>query len=199
MLRVLSVVADVATIVAVFEVTKRYLKPAWLMSLGCWFNAQYWGPRADVPGVSLLLPRGCWSRISPKWLCGLCARLLLLNFEKEARAAPGADPNPRYEKDVRDEIYEKWWGIASRHVRRGWNGHPHHCRSTRLTHWCSKPGCHQPGTSLVRQYTSTGHVTSEWYCEEHIGDSRARRDPFTQATKDEHTAKLSPAAGPNNT
>ncbi len=174
MLSVLSVVADVVTIVAVFEVTKRYLKPAWLLSLGCWFNAQYWGPHADVPDASLFTWRTCWSRILPKWLCGLCARILLLKFEKEARAAPGSGPKPRYEKDVRDEIYEKWIGIASRHVRRGWNGHPHHCPKPNLPRWCSTPGCHQPGTSQVRQYTTSGHVSFKWYCAVHIGGTRPR-------------------------
>lgn len=177
MLSVLSVVADVVTIVAVFEVTKRYLKPAWLLSFGCWFNAQYWGPRADVRRASLFLPYGCWSRALPKWLCGAFARILLVKFEKRAMAEEDLAARRAAAKSIRDEIYDKWIGIASRHVRRGWNGHPHHCRRPNPPGWCSNPACHQRGTSQLRRYTTTDHVSIKWYCEEHIGDTRTLGDP----------------------
>ena len=156
----LAIAADIATVWIAFEALRRYFKPSWLLSLGYWFNAHYWGPRADIWFGS---GHSCWVRILPHHVCQGLASLLLLKVERAARTGGSVHEQLTAQKEILDLIEQKRQRITQRHNKRGWNGHPHHCRNPNPPRWCRLASCHRDGT--VRVLTSG--EPARWFCHEH--------------------------------
>lgn len=132
MILALAIAADAATVWIAFEALRRYFKPSWLLSLGYWFNAHYWGPRADAwfgAGYS------CWVRILPRRVCQGLASLLLLNVERAAKTEGCVHEQLTAQMEILNLIEQKRQRITQRHNKRGWNGRPHHCRDPEPKRW----------------------------------------------------------------